>query len=133
MPYSDPALKRAWSRAYRAAHREEERARSRAYRAAHREKYRAWSRAYRAAHREECRAYWAVRNAGEEGRAYYAAYRAAHREERARTDAAYGAAVLCVGGERINFNTLPPELREVAVLLKQTRKAIRTRPGKGDL
>ena len=94
--------------AYYMAHREEMYLKARSYRAKNPEAVRAWGARYRAKNPEAVRA-------------TRARYSAKNLERRA----AYQRAVVYVAGEQVNFNTLPPELREVAVLLKQTRKAIR--------
>jgi hypothetical protein len=99
VPHKDPAARRAYRVAYDAAHREDNVRRQTAWVAAHPAARKAYKAAYDAAHREEIRAYQST---------YYAAY---------------GAAVVALGGEVVNFNTMPPQLREVAVLLKQVRKA----------
>lgn len=79
MPHKDRGKRRAYQKAYCAAHREEERVYARAYYAAHREEERAHVNAYHAAHREE-------------QRVYQKAYRATHREERRASAKAYYAA-----------------------------------------
>jgi len=105
-PYSDKIKQR--QHAYYMAHREEMYLKARSYRAKNPEAVRAWGARYRAKNPEAVRA-------------TRARYSAKNLERRA----AYQRAVVYVAGEQVNFNTLPPELREVAVLLKQTRKAIR--------
>jgi hypothetical protein len=78
MAYKDPAKKRAYDAAYRAAHPEKQRARDVANYAAHPEKKRALSAAYRAANPDKCRA-------------RSAAWRAAHPEETRACNVAYRA------------------------------------------
>jgi hypothetical protein len=73
------AYKRAYNKAYRAAHGETVRAGDRAYHAAHREEKRAYKKAHYVAHREEVKA-------------RMKAYRAAHREEIKTRDRTYYAA-----------------------------------------
>jgi len=122
MGYKDPEKKRAWEAAYRAAHPEDpakRRVRDCAHRDAKREELKAYSRAYYAAHREQGRDYAKARNAAHPE--YQRVYRAAHKEQRR----AYAAAEMELGGERVNVNTMPPEFREVALLLKQARQVIR--------
>lgn len=57
------------------------------------------------------------------------AYRAAHREE---IRAANADRIRIGGGERINIRTLPPEWRAIALLIRETHKALKlykTAPG----
>jgi hypothetical protein len=89
----------------------------RAYRRAYQRAYR---RAYRAAHREEDRARFAVYRAShpEQIRARCAVYNAAHPE-------------VYLAGERTQIDQLPPELRQVALLIRETRRIIRSQRSGG--
>jgi hypothetical protein len=113
MPYKDPAKKRAWAAAKRLDPAEQERSRAygRAHYAANRERLQAQARAYleQPGKREQQRE--AVRRWRE---VHGEAWRIEHQR-----------AVLMLNGELVNANSLPPEAREVAVLLKQVRRIIR--------
>jgi 5-methylcytosine-specific restriction endonuclease McrA len=88
MPKKDPEQRRAYQRAYYAAHKEKIAAQNAQYRARHRDKINAKKAAYYQANRakllEKCKQY-VLRNA-EKHKAYHAAYRAKHRD---RINAAY--------------------------------------------
>jgi hypothetical protein len=81
-------------KAYRAAHKEEQKAYNAAYNATHREEKKAYMATYSATHREEKKANDAAYSAAhkEEKKKRNAAYYATHREERKAKDAAYRAA-----------------------------------------
>jgi hypothetical protein len=98
----------ARSRAYRAAHLEQQQARAVAYRAAHLDHERAQARAYHAVHldqeRAQARAYHAAHLEQERARlrAASAAYRAAHREQVRARDRARGAAERTAHPEKVH-------------------------------
>lgn len=132
---------REYSRRYRLVHRkprkagltrEERNERRRAYYTAHREKILERNRAYRIEHHEELNARRRKTNRGRWGdhvkmtpaekRSRNRMRHLAHAKTERLQRREYQRAVLTVGGETINFNTLPPQVREVAVLLKEVRQ-----------
>jgi len=125
------ARRRAWY----AANAEEERARDRAWKATHQEQIRAQAlaryhadpakaranqRKSKESHPDTVRA--AVRSwrlaHPDEIRAYARSWYAAHRER-------VNSRVISLGNEMVYLGTMPPEFREVALLLKEWRKVIR--------
>lgn len=104
--------KRSSQRAYDAAHPYD----------AHRrdpKKNRAATRAYAAAHPDRIAAYRASHR--KEASARTRAWRQSHPEQHR----AYRRAFMGCAGDTINLNTLPPELKELALLLKRARQLIR--------
>lgn len=104
MPRKDREEARAYAKRYYDAHAEERRAYQRHYNATHSAKRRA-NPGYYWAHREE-----------------RLAYAAAHSKRINRHTTDHEIRVL---GERLNLDTMPPPLRELGLLLKTARRAIK--------
>lgn len=123
MPYKDLETARRTDRERYWANRDRELARGRAYRASHQRQ--AVDRRYRESHREERRAYQSN---------YDLAHRAENNErERDRRRRkpeymrAYRKVFVDCFGHRIYLMNMPPEVKNLGLLLKQTRQAIRER------
>jgi hypothetical protein len=108
-------------------------ARLRARKAADPEKYRAKNHAYYEANKEK----WHTPAANERHRAASLAYwrrnkkdiLARIRGKRGEYMREYAKAYVTVGGERMNLNTVPPEMREAVRLLVELRRASRSKSG----
>lgn len=118
--------RRAWRQAYYLAHREEIKARSQANYYANRSERLAQQKQYAAANRPRKRAYDAARRAAhiDELRAYD---RARHANDPERREAVRARArnAVSLSGEKWYLSDKPTELRDLALLLKQARKAIK--------
>lgn len=122
------------SRLYREKHKDHCRANWQAYREANRERRNAYQREYNKTRgKEVSRAYWArhhpnasKRRSGEPGISPQESRRRWNARNSDYTREYQRENFLSVNGHRINLNTMPPELKELGLLIKRTRQLIKT-------